>query len=127
MSAPEDIALVRQLLPLWFASRTWAEELLVRSFDLDAAADILLPEHRGRKRIPGTNWFYRTHGVGVDIDRGLDCGGIDFDFDKPPPDPWRLRRFAEKQLNSGILSSADYFDLVDDQERFEAAAELALA
>ncbi len=69
--------------------------------------------------------MYRTHGVGVDIDRGIRCGGIDFDFDKPNPDPWRLRLFAEKQLNAGNLPS-EYVRLVDDEERFELAAGVVL-
>ncbi|MFT3772613.1 MAG: hypothetical protein QM820_45055 [Minicystis sp.] len=63
----------------------------------------------------------------MDIDRGLACGGIDFDFDKPAPDPWRLRRFAEKQLNAGTLPPLDYRRLTDDEERFERAAKMVLA
>ncbi|HET9956932.1 MAG TPA: hypothetical protein VFQ61_20690 [Polyangiaceae bacterium] len=66
-------------------------------------------------------WYYRTHGAGVDIDRGVVCGGIDFDFDKIEPDPWRLRIFVEKQVNAGTLN-AEYAELVQDEDRFDAAA-----
>jgi hypothetical protein len=47
----------------------------------------------------------------VDIDRGLMSGGIDFDFDKQHPDPWRLKLFAEKQLNAGNIPWEDYRSL----------------
>ncbi len=116
-----DIELVRALLPHWFATRRWAEELLCRTLQLETAEDVLRPEYRGWRLIPGSTWAYRTHGVGVDIDRGISSGGIDFDFDKPNPDPWRLRVFAEKQLNAGNLPW-EYVRLVDDEERFERAA-----
>lgn len=59
--------------------------------------------------------------------RGLASGGIEFDFDKPNPDPWRLRLFAEKQMNAGNLPATDYLLLVDDEERFNRAAKGALA
>lgn len=117
----DDEQLVRWLLPHWFATRRWAEELLCRSLGLEHAADVLQGDHRGWKVIPGTNWHYRTHGHGVDIDRGLRAGGIDFDFPQDVPDAWRLHLFAEKQLNAGNLSHA-YVRLLDDEERFIRAA-----
>lgn len=121
-----DEELVRQLLPHWYATRTWAEEILVSSLGLTAPEDVLLVPHRGRKSIPGLTWHYRTHGIGVDIDRGLNCGGIDFDFDKADPDPWQLRIFAEKQLNAGNLP-VEYNELILDEDRFLATAKTVLA
>ncbi len=126
MNAPDDKELVRQLLPLWHAVRRWAEELLTRSFDLEEAQDILGSRHRGRKQIPGTNWMYCTHGVGVDIYRSEDVGGIDFDFDKTEPDEWRLRGFIERQFAGGNLPHSLYRDLVEDESRLESAVKRAL-
>lgn len=77
--------LIKNLIPLWYATRLWAEDLLRRYLDLADAVDILKPENRGKKPISGTNWMYRTHGVGVDIYKTEEVGGIDFDFDKPNP------------------------------------------
>lgn len=123
----QDEDLIRLLLPQWYAWRRWAEELLCRSFALAAPEEILKrPGKGGVHAIPGTTWHYRAHGVGVDIDRGLVSGGIDFDFDKQDPDPWRLKLFAEKQLNAGNLPWGDYRSLLDDEERFTSAAMLVL-
>jgi len=116
-----DIQLVRAAIPLWHAEMAWAKELLKRSFNLDDAEDIMRPEFRGRRQIPGTTWFYRTHGIGVDVYRTSEVGGIDFDFDKPNPDPWRLRIFLEKQVNEGSLLYEKYGELIDDEERLQAA------
>jgi hypothetical protein len=121
-----DEQLVRLLLPHWYATRAWAEELLRRGLGILKAEDVLKSEHRGWRVIPGSNWHYRTHGFGVDLDRGVCCGGIDFDFPTPEPDPWRLHIFAQKQLNAGNLSTA-YVRLVDDQDRFTKAATKVLA
>jgi hypothetical protein len=121
-----DTGLVRALIPHWYATRKWAEELLCRALNLKSAGEVLQPEHRGRKVLAGSTWTYRTHGIGVDIDRGITRGGIDFDFDKPDPDPWRLKIFAEKQLNAGNLGP-EYAPLVDDENRFKSAAEAALS
>lgn len=57
----------RNLIPLWHGVMAWAKEVLVRSYKLDDAKDILGREYRGKNQIPGTNWFYRTHGIGVDV------------------------------------------------------------
>jgi hypothetical protein len=116
-----DIHLVRAAIPLWHAEMAWAKELLKKSFTLGDAQDIMRPEFRGRRQIPGTTWFYRTHGIGVDVYRTSEVGGIDFDFDKPDPDPWRLAIFLEKQVNEGSLSYEKYGGLIDDEERLQAA------
>lgn len=121
-----DIELTRALIPHWHATRRWAEELLCRMLRLEKASEVLRPEHRGRYVIEGSNWTYRTHGCGVDLDRGIVSGGIDFDFDQENPDPWRLRLFAEKQLNAGNLPP-EYVMLIDDEDRFVAAAKIALS
>ena len=127
MTTEEDCKLVRLLMPQWYAYRRWAEEMLCRCLELQSAEEVLRARPRQRRRIPGTNWFYRPHGVGVDVGRGLVCDGIDFDFDEPHPDPWRLRNFAEKQLNAGNLPTEDYRDLVVDDERFITAANIVIS
>jgi hypothetical protein len=110
------IELIRHAMPLWHANVTWAKELLVRAFTLTDARDILTSEHRRAQRIPNTCWNFRAHGVGIDIFRTPDVGGIDFDFDQPVPDEWRLRIFIERQVNDGQLSYELYRDLMDDEE-----------
>jgi hypothetical protein len=116
-----DEELVRLLLPHWYATRRWAEELLCQSLGLKEASEVLQRENRGWNVIPGSNWHYRTHGVGVELDRGICCGGIDFDFPQAVPDPYRLCLFGQKQLNAGNLSPA-YVRLLDDEHRFMRAA-----
>ena len=121
-----DIELVKQIIPLWYAQYAWAEELLKKSFGFETADEILTTEYRGSNQIPGTNWTYRTHGVGVDISRTSDVGGIDFDFDKPDPDEWRLFLLFEKQYNEGNLALDQYRHLADDEERLKLAIKEAL-
>ncbi len=111
----DNLEKIKKLIPLWYAQKAWAEELLVRAFNLEKPQDILQSEYRGRKSIPGTNWMYVTHGVGVDLYRTADVGGIDFDFDKPDPDEWRLRIFFEKQYNEGNLPLTEYRELYEDE------------
>jgi len=117
---------IKRLIPLWYANRVWAEELLVRTFKLNDAREILNKEHRGNKPIPGTNWMYRTHGVGIDIYRTADVGGIDFDFDKSEPDSWRLQSFFEKQYNEGNLPLSEYRELYEDEGLLLCAIEVVL-
>ena len=122
-----NIEKVRKIFPLWYAQRAWAEELLVKAFGLEKAEDILKQEYRGNNTIPGTNWMYRTHGVGVDIYRTNTVGGIDFDFNKPEPDEWRLRIFFEKQYNDDNLPFDEYRDLYEDDELFHRVMTQVLA
>ncbi|WP_199611601.1 DUF6896 domain-containing protein [Flocculibacter collagenilyticus] len=119
----ENLEKIKKIIPLWYAQRKWAEELLVQSFQLE---DILQPQYRGVKLIPGTNWMYRTHGIGVDIYRTADVGGIDFDFNKIEPDAWRLQTFFEKQYNEGNLPLADYRDLYEDEGLLRSVLEQVL-
>ena len=120
------LQLVKQAIPLWYANLAWAQELLVRAFGLTNAQDILRPENRYLRQIPGTCWFVRPHGVGVEIFKAPDVGGIDFDFDKPDPDEWRLARFIEAQVNDGQLPYQMYRELLDDEVRFKNAISLAI-
>lgn len=116
-----DHFLLSRIVPLWHAERAWACELLKRAFSLNDAQEILQPAFRGRHQIPGTTWFFCTHGIGVDVYRTPEVGGIDFDFDKVEPDSWRLAIFLEKQANAGSLSYDMYQDLIEDEERLKAA------
>ena len=97
------VELVRQAIPLWYAKVAWAKELLGRAFNFVDARDILRPENRHAQAIPGTCRFVRPHGIGVDIFKTPDVGGVDFDFDKPDPDEWRLTVFIKRQVNDGQL------------------------
>ena len=92
--------MVRHVVPLWYAQRAWANELIDRALKREGWR----PGQSGQ--IPGTNWFYQLHGAGIDIYKAPDVGGIDFDFDKPDPDAWRLKIFLVRQLNDvGIKGS----------------------
>lgn len=119
--------LVRAAIPLWYAQMAWAKELIARSFKLGRAEDILSPKFRGLKAIPGTAWYIRTHGVGVDVFKTPEVGGIDFDFDKPDPDPWRMNIFIERQVNDGNLAYELYHELLDDEELMKKAIADALS
>jgi len=118
--------LVRQAIPLWYANVAWAKELLVRTFLLASAEDILRPEHRRVQKIPNTCWTVRPHGIGVDIFKTPAVGGIDFDFDKPNPDEWRLALFIERQVNDGQLSYDLYRDLMNDEDLMKQAVHEAI-
>lgn len=122
----DNLERIKKLIPIWYAHKAWAEELLVRVFKLKSAGDILNQDFRGNNPIPGTNWMYRTHGVGVDIYRTSEVGGIDFDFDKPDPDVWRLGIFFEKQYNEGNLPLNEYRELYEDKDLLQSFIEKAL-
>ncbi|TEU30811.1 DUF6896 domain-containing protein [Alkanindiges illinoisensis] len=108
--------LISPLISLWYAQIAWAKELLVRSFNLKKAEDILQYQNRGNHQIQGTLWFVRTHGIGVDIYKTPAVGGIDFDFDQPDPDLWRLKIFLERQINDGVLLYSDYRVLIENED-----------
>lgn len=122
----EHAQLIRQLIPLWYAQRAWACELIAHAFSLPHAQEILRIDRGQLLQVPGTCWFLRRHGVGVDVYKTPDVGGIDFDFDKPHPDEWRLRIFFRKQLNDGQLSYAEYQALAENEEALERAVKEAL-
>ncbi|WP_369980096.1 DUF6896 domain-containing protein [Xanthomonas bundabergensis] len=120
------VDLIKQAIPLWYANVAWAKELLVHAFGLADPQDILAREHRHFRAIPNTCWFVRPHGIGVDIFKSPGVGGIDFDFDKPDPDEWRLELFIERQVNDGQLSYAAYRELIDDEQILKQAVSAAL-
>lgn len=114
-----DKELVQTLINLWYAERAWAEELLKRSFGLNHASDILKLDIESGCEIPGTRWRCRPHGTGVDIYLTEDAGGIDFDFDKPEPDAWRLMIFLQRQFEAGNLDKELYRELYDSDDHLE--------
>jgi len=120
------VELVKQAIPLWYANVAWAKELVVRAFNLKDPQDILSGGNRDFQAIPNTCWFVRPHGIGVDIFKSPDVGGIDFDFDKPDPDEWRLALFIERQVNDGQLPYAAYRELIDDDQLLKQAVSAAL-
>jgi hypothetical protein len=122
-----DAERIRHLMTMWYATRAWAEAMLIGFLGLQAASDVLRHQHRGRSRLGETAWLYRTHGVGVELSKDDDTDGIDFDFDRPDPDVWRLRLFAEKQLSAGHLGASEYGPLVADEARFARVAEGVLS
>ncbi|MCU8059076.1 hypothetical protein L5L78_23315 [Shewanella sp. SM34] len=114
-------------IPLWYAQMSWAKELIRLGFGLSKVEDILSSENRGCKLVPGTAWNIRTHGIGVDVFKTPGVGGIDFDFDKPDPDPWRMQIFIERQVNDGNLPYENYRELLDDEELMKKAISEALS
>jgi hypothetical protein len=121
-----NVQLVEQAIPLWYANIAWAKALLVSAFKFSEPQEILCKANRHLRQVPGTCWFVRPHGIGVDIYKAPGVGGIDFDFDKVDPDEWRLARFIEAQVNDGQLSYAAYRGLLDDEQAFESAVACAL-
>jgi hypothetical protein len=117
----QDTLLVSDLLRSWYSTRAWAEELLAESLGLDRPEHVLQAPHRGRHEIPGTDWEYRTHGVGVEITRPGNVGGVDFDFDQLVPDACRLREFLVKQYRFGSLVKKHYGPLLQDTARWQGA------
>ena len=120
-----DVQAMHDLIKMWHTTRRWAEELLVEKLGVSSARDVL-EFHRGRARLPESDWWYRTHGVGVDVCQPGNVGGIDFDFDSPSPDSWRLREFLIKQLNAGAVPKRVYRPLLQDRERWERAIREAM-
>ena|GEM_PF-4119952 len=81
---------------------------LLHIFRLGRAVDL---------EVPGTDWRYKTHGIGVSVHRPPDqTGGIDFDLDKPEPDEWRLREFARRQVDEGGLPVGVYERVFEDPD-----------
>lgn len=118
---------IKAAIPLWYAEIIWAKELIRVGFGLSTAEEILSSEYRGFKLVPGTAWYVRTHGAGVDVFKTPDVGGIDFDFDKPDPDPWRLKIFVERQVNDGNLPYENFRELLNNDELMENAISEALS
>ncbi|MBP0027153.1 DUF6896 domain-containing protein [Roseofilum sp. Guam] len=121
MEVPNDIELVLAIVDLWYEHRNWAMQFLKENLSLDRPEDILSKPYRGYHSIAGTEWFYRTHGLGVDIHKPHNKGGIDFDFFCPDPNDWQLRDFLVKQYNDGQLVKRFYRPLIQDNDRWENA------
>lgn len=124
-TAPETID---ALLSDWFELRDWAAALLTTQFGFVDAREILESSNRGNRPIPGTDWRYRTHGIGVEVyqDRGR---AVDFDFSSDGfkmPDPWRLRWFAEAEIRAKRPSADSYRTILRDEKRFETFAKQAI-
>ena len=128
-NVPDDAALVADLVARWYQTRAWAEQLLCDTFDLPNVNDCLpTMAHSDIPRsgqFPDTPWHYRVHGIGIDIAKPNNCGGIDFDFDKPDVDRWRLREFMVKQLNDGAIPKRYYRPLLQDAGRWSSAMDAA--
>ena len=126
---PSDDRLIADLIALWHETRAWAENLLCDTFDLQHVDDFM--PYLARNYTPRTSqfpeslWSYRVHGIGIDISKPDNRGGIDFDFDKPQIDRWRLREFMVKQLNDGSISTRFYRPLAQDAVRWSAAMHAA--
>jgi len=114
-----------ELIEKWYSTKSWAELLICKSLNIESASDILQQEYRGKKKLGDSDWYYRTHGVGVDIAKVGNKGGIDFDFDKKHPDNYRLREFMIKQLNDGKLVKKHYRELLQDEQLWRESYEAA--
>jgi len=113
------------LIERWRITRSWAESLICKHLDIENACDILQKKYRGKIQLGDTDWYYRTHGVGVDVTKDGNKGGIDFDFDQKNPDKYRLRGFMVKQLNDGILTKKYYRELLQDEQVWREAYDFA--
>ena len=116
-----------ELVEIWRSTKAWAERLICEHLNVANAADILLAEHRGKNRLGNSDWFYRTHGVGVDISKNGNKGGIDFDFGQNHPDSYRLREFMIKQLNDGGLTKRHYRELLKNKQLWKDVYDSAAA
>lgn len=118
-----DDDLVQRLIGRWHETRDWAERLLMEQLDIEHPSELLGLHLRGIQRMGNTDWWFKVHGVGVDVYKKAkkgNVGGIDFDFDKGV-NPWRLRIFLVKQVNGGGIPKHLYRPLLEDQARWEAA------
>jgi hypothetical protein len=120
-----ELEALAKLVEKWHLSKAWAESLLCEHMNISDAESILHSEFRGRKPIANTGWFYRTHGIGVDIYKPGNRGGIDFDFGTKKLDSFKLREFMIKQLNAGNLTKKYYRNLLQDSELWQKTFELA--
>ncbi|ASM52182.1 hypothetical protein PESP_b0652 [Pseudoalteromonas espejiana DSM 9414] len=111
---------MHELIIKWHNTKKWAELLICEKLNLSNAEDILLPENRGKKPITGTEWFYRTHGKGVDIFKEGNKGGIDFNFGSEKLDSYKLKGFMIKQLNDGNLIKKNYRQLLQDSNLWDS-------
>lgn len=122
----EDFDAFALLIERWHARRAWAETLLCEHLGLAEAQEVLRIRPKAVWRpIPGTIWWYKTHGVGVLVYRADETGNMDFVFDEDSDETWRLhwfidfdfgeapdagrlRWFAERQYDQGELAETVY-------------------
>jgi len=116
---------VIELIERWHTTKSWAESLICEYIGIENACDILQHEYRGKRQLGDSDWYYRTHGVGVDVLKEGNKGGIDFDFDQKNPDSYRLREFMIKQLNDGKLTKKYYRELLQDKQVWREAYDFA--
>lgn len=121
-----DKELVQNLVNLWYETRTWAEELIKRTFDIEHAHEIPHKELNEVYVFPGTSWHYTCYRGIINIYKYItDCvqteevGGIEFDFNKPDPDADDLYDFLRRQYNAENVDCELYHDLTFDYERLE--------
>lgn len=119
-----ELESMKELVTKWHESKKWAQCFICEKLNITNPRDILLPENRGRRQFPETEWFYRTHGLGVDIFKDNNKGGIDFDFDSEGINSFKLRIFMIKQLNDGKLTKRHYKKLLNDTEIWSSAFNL---
>ena len=130
---PPDTESIQCLIAEWIKHRDAAAELLVTELNLDSPRDILKPEHRGRRELPGTGWQYRTHGIGVDVTRTNGHGGIDFDFSTrdgemyAAPDWWRLQLFAKRSVGDKSVDSDRYTTIIEHADEHRDLIETVIA
>lgn len=127
MEIPSENVLVEQLIERWHNIRMWAEQLICETFGLKCAAEILeRPEIPRYGSFGESDWEYMVHGVGINISKRNNQGGIDFDFNKPLPDQDRLREFMIKQVNAGSVARRHYRPLLQDADRWAKATNAVL-
>ena len=110
---------VQKLIEDWYIVRRWAERFLCDQLGLSSVEQISEPHLRGIRRVADTEWWYRTHGIGVDLFKEGNHGGIDFDFEQPDPDIYRMHSFMVKQYNDGSLTKKYFQSLLQDDEKWK--------
>lgn len=121
MDRQQDRDAVEALVAMWHETRKWAESLICSSLKLDRVEEVFCLERPLVRTLAG-GWVMRVHGVGVDVSKPCNVGGIDFDFGVLPCSG-RLRDFMIKQYNAGNLTKKIYRPLMQDPKRFEHAWE----
>ena len=117
---------ITELIEKWHSTKSWAESLIYEQLNIESAFDILQSEHRGKKMLGDTGWYYRTHGIGVEVTKPGNKGGIDFDFNQELPNRYTLRGYMIKQLNEGSLTKRHYRDLLQDERLWNATYEISV-
>lgn len=118
--------------------RNWAAHLLVKKLALNEPRDILQYKNLGHQQIPGTQWSYFVHAIGVAVIQNHSAYRIDFDFSalvhiesKGTPyhcidsNIWHIHTFTEYALRAKQLPHDPYHALLSDKERFVELVERA--